>query len=169
MIARVPALILVAVLATPFNGASLGGAPPPVSRPQGCAAAYCVEVIPQDPYLPYQIETSTNLENHSSRLLVKLKHGGAVAFKSRIIERRQIKFRSFIPAWNYEGNLGTVSICLTCSDPTRKHDRVLGIAITGIPFVREKNLADVMDVCYWPLSMTSVGHGMGDSMTLGEK
>lgn len=169
MINRMFAVTFVAALTISFVGISLAGGPPPVSRPQACAASYCVEVIPQVPYLPYQIETATDLETHTSRLLVKLKNGGAVAFQSRLVDRQQIDVNSFPPIWKYEGNFGIVFTCLTCTEPNRNKDQVLGIAVTGIPLVRSKHLADAMEVCYWPLNMASAGHGTGHSLALGPK
>ncbi len=169
MITRKFAVRVVAALTMFFNGAAFAGGPPPVSRPQACAATYCVEVVPQDPYLPYQVETMTDLEKHTSRVVVKLRHGGAVAFQSRLVERQGADTRSIFPVWKYEGDLGISSACLTCTEPNRNKDQVLGVAITGISLVRSKHLSDAMEVCYWPLNMASAGHGTGHSMTLGHK
>lgn len=169
MINRMFTAVFVAVMAISFAGISLAGGPPPVSRPQSCAASYCVEVIPQAPYVAYQIETTTDLEEHTSKLIVKLKGGGAVAFQSRLVDRQQIGVNSSSAIWKYEGDLGVASACLTCAEPSRSKDQVLGIAITGIPLVRSRHLADTMEVCYWSLSMASAGHGTGHSMALGNK
>lgn len=169
MITRRYAVKLVAAMTFLVNEAALAGGPPPVSRPQACAATYCVEVVPQAPYFPYQVETMTDLEKHTSRMVVRLRHGGAVAFQSRLVDRQPTDAPTIAPVWRYEGDLGISSACLTCTEPSRKKDQVLGVAITGIPLVRSKHLSDAMDVCYWPLNMASAGHGTGQGMTLGRK
>jgi len=166
---RMPTVLLIAVTAISSAAISPAGGAPPVSRPQACAASYCVEVLPQVPHLPYQIETSTDLRGYTSRLIVKLEGGAAVAFQVRVVERRQAGMSSSPPTWKYEGDYGIASACLTCMEPNRRRDEVLGIAVTGIPHVRSKQLTDGMTVCYWSLDMSAVGYGTGRSMALGSK
>lgn len=169
MINRMFAAVFMAVLGTSFAGICLAAGAPPASRPQSCAASYCVEVIPQVPHLPYQIETVTDLEEHTSKLIVKLKGGGAVAFQSRLVDRQRDGVNSSPPVWKYEGGHGIASACLTCMEPNRRMDQVLGIAVAGVPPVRSKNLAGAMEVCYWSLNMAEAGYGAGRSMALGTR
>ena len=166
---RMLTVVFVAVTAISSAAICPAGGAPPVSRPQACAASFCVEVIPQVPHLPYQIETTTDLEGYASRLIVRLKGGGAVAFHARVVERRQAGVSSSPPIWKYEGGYGIASACLTCMEPNRRRDEVLGIAVTGTPHVRSKHLTDGMEVCYWSLDMSAAGYGTGRSMSLGSK
>ena len=162
-------MVFMAAMTISFAAIHPAGGAPPVSRPRACAASFCVEVIPQVPHLPYQIETTTDLEGHTSRLIVKLKGGGAVAFHSRAVERPQAGVSSLPPIWKYEGNHGIASACLTCMEPNRRRDVVLGIAVAGTPHVQSKHLTDGMKVCYWSLDMSAAGYGTGRSMSLGSK
>lgn len=143
--------------------------PPPVSRPQACAATYCVEVISQEPYNPYQVEVVTDMEGRTSRLMLKLRGGGVVAFQSRLIERPHIGGVPYVPNWKYEGRLAIASACLTCAEPGRKLDVVLGTAVSGVSFVQSRNLTESMEVCYWPLNFASAGYRTNSGLLLGDR
>jgi len=169
MASRVFSSITVAVIAIFYCADSFSAGPPPVSHPWACADSYCVEVIPPSPYFPYQIETTTELEGHRSSLIVKLRNGGAVAFRSSMVERQKGGSKPFVPTWTYAEKISTASACLTCAEPNRRQDVVLGIAVAGLPLVLSKHLSNSMDVCYWPLDMASAGYGSGRSMALGDK
>src|SRR5690606_19178661 len=88
MVKRNAPAVRAAAVAAFLSGAAIAAGPPPVAHPQACAATYCIDVVPQDPYLPYQLEVLTDLEDHTSDLVVRLRHGGAVAFRSKPVERR---------------------------------------------------------------------------------
>lgn len=150
-------------------GSSSASGPPPVSRPQACAANYCVEVVSQEPYIPYQVEVVTDMEGHTSKLIFKLRGGGSVAFQSRLIERSSTSWAPYLPNWKYEGGLAIASACLTCAEPGRKLDVVLGTAVSGVSLVQSRNLTESMEVCYWPLNFASVGYRANSSPLLGDR
>lgn len=154
------------------SGAATAVGPPPAHYPQACTAVFCVEVIPQYPYLPYKIQTTTNLDDYSSTLVVELKGGSRVVFNSKpkSTDRPSLIELESTPApmWVYEKRLGRATACLTCADEGWVRDQMIEITFSPIPAAYGKRL-DVVSVCYWPVDMSSAGHGNGRNITLGPK
>lgn len=141
-------------------------AAPPVSLPQGCAPTYCFEVIATAPDQPRLIRIESTVPADAATSTVDLGRGFAVGFHSRYVENGATVTGLSVPAWKRSERKATAVVCLTCSVPGASE--VLGIALWGIPGSYDEDLSGI-SVCVWPLDRSSVAHGDGRVLRLGEK
>ncbi len=142
-------------------------AAPPVQRPIACAPSYCVDVIATAPDRVSTVTTKSSVLVGTSTMTLEMGRGFVVAFSSRYLDRRVGHVTPDENIWRLDGNFAKSWGCLRCGNAGGK-DAVIGVAVTGIPANYDIALYG-LEVCYWPLDMSTAGYGDGKSLRLGQK
>lgn len=162
--------LMAALLLFQYPTASVSAAgPPPARPPQACSRFYCVEVIPQAPFLPVRFETSYVLGSGKATTLVELEGGVVVVFQSQFGSKSSGTPVTASPRWRYTGRTAVSSACLNCEASQLEDKQFIGVAVTPIPHQWGAKISSAVDVCFWRMDIQTAAQGSGKAISIGDK